>query len=146
LSLIVFSFIVKSFGQTTLNLSSAKDFNLSSSKDLNLSSFKYSYLKKSKAQKTIGWILLVTGAGMATYGLVNINNYTDNELGFNITGALIAIGGGVVAASSIPFFISSARNKRKAATLSFSTKKNLFLQQHAFACKMQPAIALKIAL
>jgi hypothetical protein len=126
LSLILLSFVVKSFGQTTLNLASSKDH----------------YLKKSRTQKTIGWILLGTGAGIAAYGLITINNYTDNEF----TGALIAIGGGVVGASSIPFFISSARNKRKAATLSFSTKKNLLLQQHAFAYKMQPAIALKIAL
>ena len=144
--MILLSFLVKPFGQTTLNLSSSKDFNLSSFKDLNLSSSKYSYLKKSKTQKTIGWILLAAGAGIAAYGLITINNYTDNQWGFNITGALIAIAGGVIAASSIPFFISSARNKRKATTLSFSTKKNLFLQQHAFTYKMQPAIALKIAL
>jgi hypothetical protein len=138
LSLILLSFLVKPFGQTTLNLASSKDFNLSSSK--------YSYLKKSRTQKTIGWILLGTGAGIAAYGLVTINNYTDNQWGFNITGALIAIAGGVIAASSIPFFISSARNKRKAATLSFSAKKNLLLQQHALAYKIQPAIALKITL
>ena len=51
LSLILLSFLVKPFGQTTLNLSSAKDFNLSSSKDLNLSSSKYSYLKKVRLRK-----------------------------------------------------------------------------------------------
>lgn len=104
------------------------------------------YLRKIKIQKTIAWILLGTGTGIATYGLLNINNYSDNEWGFNATGALIAIGGAVVGVTSIPFFTSAARNKRKAAALSFGAKRNLLLQQNSFACKIQPAVTLKIGL
>ena len=90
------------------------------------------YLKKSKTQKTVGWILLGTGAGIAAYGLITLNDYTDNaNFGTaNYTGALIAIGGGVIAASSIPFFISSAKNKRKAATISFTSQKILWYQKN----------------
>ncbi len=115
----------------------------------NSNSTKNFYLKKSKTQKIIAWILLGTGTGIAAYSLITINNYTDTDVGgfsLNITGALIAIGGAVVGASSIPFFISSARNKRKAATLTFGAKKNLLLQENTFAYKIQPAITLKIGL
>ena len=106
-------------------------------------------MKKSKTQKTVGWILLGTGAGTIAYGLITINSYTDNEGPFggqNYTGALIAIGGGVISASSIPFFISSAKNKRKAATISFKNQKILFPRQNTFVLKTQPTLTLKIEL
>jgi hypothetical protein len=107
------------------------------------------YLKKSKTQKTVGWILLGTGAGIAAYGFITRNSYTDNAGPFggqNYTGALIAIGGGVISASSIPFFISSAKNKRKAATISFKNQKILFPRQNTFVLKTQPTLTLKIEL
>ena len=107
------------------------------------------YLKKSRAQKTVGWILLGTGVGIAAYGLITINSYTDNEgpLGTqNYTGALIAIGGGVISAFSIPSFISSAKNKRKAATVSFTNQKILWYQKNNIGFIKQPSVKIKIAL
>ncbi len=107
------------------------------------------YLKKSKTQKTVGWILLGTGAGIAAYGLITINSYTDNEGPFggqNYTGALIAIGGGVISASSIPFFISSAKNKRRAATISFTSQKILWYQKNNIGFITQPSFTMRIGL
>lgn len=73
--------------------------------------------QKSKKQKTIAWILLGSGLGIAaTGGILQLNheNHRAGSFNFNFTGTWIAIAGGVVSLSAIPFFISSGTNKRKA--------------------------------
>lgn len=133
LCLTILLFIVKSFSQTQTSLALSKDY----------------YLQKSKGQKTIGWILLGTGLGIAaTGGIVQLMHEGKSNGGFDFdfTGAYIAIGGGVVSLLSIPFFISSSINKRKAASITISNQ-NIFLpQQNSFALKTQPTIILKIRL
>lgn len=79
------------------------------------------YIKKSKARKTAAWIMLGGGTVMGVTGLViGINNIslfggepnTESKIGgaMFFAGALSMVG-------SIPFFISSGANKRKARVL-----------------------------
>ena len=60
------------------------------------------------------------------------------------TGPVIvaAVGAGV-ALGSIPFFISSAKNKRRAAAISFNNQKILFPLQRFLVLKTQRAVTLK---
>ena len=69
---------------------------------------------KAKKQKTAAWILLGTGAGLATAGFAigsSSDSFEDNKL---TSGALLVIAGGAAAVGSIPLFIASGSNKRKA--------------------------------
>ena len=78
------------------------------------------YLKKSRRQKTAGLILLGVGAAalMASIPVMK------SEYGRSIfspggyTGLAIGAGGTLVALSSIPFFITSSKNKNRAAAVS----------------------------
>jgi len=124
---------------------------------------KTDYLKKSNNQKTAAWLLLsggfaltVTSALIAApkvtedYGnaLVGIfsaepvpqNNYTAENI-------LLATGTASMLAS-IPFFIASKKNKRKAMDISANIKmeNSRMLQYRSFVETSYPAIALKINL
>ena len=75
------------------------------------------YMKAYKANRTVGWLLLVPGATMMTIkGVMNAsNNNNIFKNGFNpAKGTGIGFIGGVMALTSIPFFISAGNNKRKA--------------------------------
>ena len=75
---------------------------------------KQDYLKKSKSQKTIAWILAGTGV--------------------------------TVSLSSIPFFISSGKNKRRAMSLSLKMEQVPQLQIASLVNKPNPSVILKIRL
>jgi hypothetical protein len=86
---------------------------------------KTDYLTKSKNQKTTGIVLLATGSVMATIGLaMTLSNVSglfdpDDPPRYNSTTAdILGYSGLAVAATSIPFFVSSSKNKRKAFNLS----------------------------
>lgn len=69
---------------------------------------------KARKQKTAAWILLGAGAGLGTTGLIigsSSTSFDDNKLS---TGAFLIITGGIAMVGSIPFFISSGSNKRRA--------------------------------
>jgi hypothetical protein len=88
----------------------------------NLKLTKDDYLQKSKNQKTTGWVLLAGGTTMAVVGIIignNSNLFDSNNSGFEI-GARLLIVGLATDLVSIPFFISSSSNTRKAATFSFN--------------------------
>ncbi len=111
------------------------------------------YLKKSKTQKTIGWVL--AGGGTVT-ALVSLTSFNF----FNVIGTIIDSTGpggrnikrgetafyiGCIAAlSSIPFFIASSKNKKKAASLSFKIQRIPGLQKQSFVYQSYPALSLKI--
>lgn len=58
--------------------------------------------------------------------------------------AILLLGGIGTALGSIPFFISSAKNKRKAASIAICNQ-NIFLPlQNSFALNTQPTVTLKI--
>lgn len=110
------------------------------------------YLKKSKTQKTVGWVLLGGGVTMTTAGyLLLIKQANDDPLN-TFVGAkgqgyvMLMTAGAATTLGSIPFFISSAKNARKAATISFNNQNMLFPQQNSFVLKTQPTLTLKIPL
>lgn len=107
---------------------------------------KEDYLQKSKNQKTTGWILLAGGTTMAVAGLISMSNqdfWSSDNSDYDAAGILF-LGGLAVDLASIPFFISSAKNARKAATISFNYQKVYFPQHNTFVAKAQPAITLRI--
>ncbi|MDX1828995.1 MAG: hypothetical protein R3342_05555 [Lutibacter sp.] len=130
--LIVLSILtVNSFSQT-------QDFKLS----------KADYLQKSKNQKTVGWVLLAGGTTMAVVGVIVGNNsslFDNNNSDFE-TGAFLLVGGLITDLVSIPFFISSSSNARKAATISVQIQKIYLPQNNMILTKAHPTITLKIGL
>ena len=119
-------FVLKSFSQTP---TPSKDY----------------YLQKSKNQKNSAWIMLGGGVAMTTIGMIQaINNFSLFEP--STKGEFLVAAGIGTALGSIPFFISSSKNARKAATISFNNQNILMLQQNSFVSKMQPTITLKISL
>ena len=114
LSLALLLLIIKTFCQAPSNHAISRDY----------------YQKKSKNQQTIGWILLGAGVELTINGIVqkdsvdvlfagNVNN--NNDIAFYVLG-------GISMVSSIPFFIVSAKNKRKAiaATVGLGNQKIKF--------------------
>jgi len=74
------------------------------------------YFKKSKRQNRAAWILLGSGIALIGSGIVVASHQKDPEYG---AVAFVLISGPGLATSlvSIPFFIASSRNKRKAINI-----------------------------
>ncbi len=131
-SLTLLLFVVESFSQTP-----SKDY----------------YLQKSKNQYTAGWVFLGGGAAMVTIGIILASKHTTSygtlsspNIDIFPTSAVLATAGIGAIFCSIPFFISSSKNARKAATISFNNQNILLLQQNSFVSKAQPTVSLKISL
>jgi len=136
LNLLLLIFVTHAFCQST-NQAISKDY----------------YLKKSKTQKTIAWVMLSVGAATSITGLIieesevnkdPVNYFLDDKTGG--AGTVMIITGGGIALGSIPLFIISSKNKNKAAEISFINQRMLVPQQNSFAYKLQPAVSLKINL
>lgn len=85
------------------------------------------YNTKSKNQKTIAWALLGGGTAIAVTGMI-LGNQEDEpgDLGYgsSFDAGMWLFGGGIIAdLVSIPFFISSSNNARRAASIGLSIKK-----------------------
>ena len=79
---------------------------------------KTDYLKKSRTQKTLAWILTGVGVGIVTIGLLT-QDYVDAFTGLageknKTSPATYAVGGACIA-GGIVLFAASSRNKRRAA-------------------------------
>jgi hypothetical protein len=111
------------------------------------------YLKKSKSQKTVAWILAGTGSATAIISMTSFNwinifgsiggdNGSDDNIKRGETTFYI---GCIVALSSIPFFIASSKNKKKAAavSLSFKPETRFYVQQNLVRKAPYPALALR---
>ena len=98
------------------------------------------YLKKSRSQLVGGLILL--GIGGTTLALVS-----NGKTSFNILPVLV-IGGGLFVLGSIPLFIASGRNKRKAmnATTLFKMETIPTLHQTGINFHSYPAISVRFDL
>jgi len=144
--LTVFIIGMNSFCQQTENLQSIQ---------------KTDYLHKSKKQKTAAWILLGGGIAMTITGTViyhNAYNKAAEEdpfgtlltLGTNVNpgGAVLAIVGLLSTIGSIPLFIASGKNKRKASSVSTSFKMENapVIQRASLVKRSYPALSLKIGL
>lgn len=123
---------------------------------------KSSYLQNSKNQKAAGWWLfgggfaltttgLFIGAHKATEDVVNVFtgiitlNLTEPQN--NYTGATILLVVGAAAMlSSLPLFIASGKNRRKAMALSFKNETAPQIQKSSLGYRAVPSLALKINL
>lgn len=92
---------------------------------------KQDYLDKSRKQKTTGFILAGGGVVLGIIGSAIISEDADNcATVYGCSAVIIEFGSGhalviigvLAAAGSIPFFISSGKNARKAAQISFKNE------------------------
>ena len=103
-------------------------------------SVKTDYLQKSKHQKTAAWILL--GSGVTVFAIAAPGNVS-----FDVLGTLVVVGS-LSTLGSIPLFIASARNKRKAraATAFFKKETAPVIRQSSFVQNSFPVLSVKINL
>ena len=127
-SITLILFVVKSFSQTPSGQLS-KDY----------------YLTKSKNQKTTAWILLVGGTLMVVGGAISFgdNYYYGSDTATDVSG-FIVLGGLLSDIASIPFFISSSKNKKRAVAIAFNRQNMLVPQHTTLVLKSQPTVTLKI--
>ena len=110
------------------------------------------YLKKSKNQKKVAWIMLGGGTTFVLTGMIIPHgevvhagflgdDYKNDGIrsSFQSTGIIFML-------ASIPFFIASSKNKKKAASVSINNEKIQTLQKTSFAYKFVPAVRLTIRL
>jgi hypothetical protein len=97
-------------------------------------SVKTDYLKKSKTQKTVAWIMLGTGTALIVTGFI-MAGHANNPLPYPVPptdtktydGAALILIGSLIDLGSIPFFISGAKNKGRSMSVSL---KNERIPQH----------------
>ena len=78
------------------------------------------YLKKSRRQKTTGWILLGTGTALIITGIVAAYSVDDDPISSAVSLVFLSGPGVVTSLISIPFFVASKRSKRRAMAASSS--------------------------
>jgi hypothetical protein len=110
------------------------------------------YLTKSKHQRKTALIMLYGGAGLTALGVVLTglaieNNSKGRSDNIGYVGVSMTYVGVLSAFGSIPFFISAAHNRHKAAELSLNlqTTPTLYTTGYLMAVR-QPAITLEIPL
>ena len=107
---------------------------------------KTDYLLKSKNQKTAAWVLLGGGTALIGIGFLigDSKNATFDDAG---TGVVLGGIGFLSAVGSIPLFIASGKNKRKAmkATTSIKMETIPLLQAQSFIQNSYPAFSVNIA-
>ena len=103
------------------------------------------YLKKSKNQKTVAWILLAGGVGLIGTGLL-IGNGDESSFDDAASGGIIAGAGIASALVSVPLFIASKRNQTKAMQLSAGLQRQLVPVQTAttFRQHARPTLSMKL--
>jgi hypothetical protein len=109
---------------------------------------KTDYLQKSKNQKGAASVLLGGGVAMGVMGIIIFAQTFTISTNMNPTGAIIATVGFLAAAASIPLFIASGKNKKKARTVStgFIMEKTRAIQGASIVNRSYPALSMKIGL
>jgi hypothetical protein len=110
-------------------------------------SIKTDYLRKSKTQKTIAWVLVAAGTTLMVIGST-VGNHAADDLSINeaSSGGGLIIAGAVVGLGSIPLFIAGAKNKRRAMSVTINNEFVPGLQQNKIARVSIPVIGLRISL
>ncbi|MBN8698536.1 MAG: hypothetical protein J0L54_02920 [Chitinophagales bacterium] len=104
---------------------------------------KTGYLQKSKNQKIAAWALLGGGAVVSVIGLTQVNVAgSDNAPVNNTPGLILLVSGLTASLTSIPFFISSQKNK--AMSLQLETQSFLRLKSSGLNTALYPAVSLKV--
>lgn len=103
------------------------------------------YSAKSKRQKTGAKVMLIGGAALVGAGFL-IGDRKESSFDDAATGVILGgIGVGLMI-GSIPVFIASGKNSRKAMSLSFKNEKIYQLQNTGLVYKPLPSLVLKISL
>ena len=102
---------------------------------------KQDYLRKSKNQKRAAWVLLGIGSLSVLVGSIEVNpNY-----GESTNRPFLVIGGLITAVASIPNFIASGRNKKKAMRVSFNNYRVPQMRRNNFVYSSIPSLSLRIS-
>jgi len=100
---------------------------------------KQDYLQKSTNQKTAAWILRGSGAALFIPGIIWATTNMDSA-GPDI----LLVAGGACILASVPLFIASRKNKRRAMAMSFNWKQSI--QKNNLVKSVIPSLALKMSL
>lgn len=100
------------------------------------------YLKKSKNQKTAAWILVGVGSLSTLLGTVQVNP----DYGENNNSTFLLVGGLVALGASVPLFIASAKNKKKAMSLTFKSENIRQILNSSIVNRNIPSLNLKLDL
>ncbi|MEP7232245.1 MAG: hypothetical protein ABI691_18425 [Ginsengibacter sp.] len=112
------------------------------------------YLLKSKHQKTAAWVmlgggtsLLVAGGIIGIRGFANLLSGEVDKAGNNVgLAGLLDITGAAAMLGSIPLFIASSKNKRKAMSITFSNQPLPALVKNTMGRRSLPSIGLQLKL
>ena len=104
------------------------------------------YLKKSRNQKTVAWIMLSSGTIAAFIGVSLA--IVENDIGDDSPAPFIVLAsaGGAAIVGSIFLFHASSKNKKKAMSLSFRNIPAKQMIGNSIACRSIPSLSLKINL
>jgi hypothetical protein len=111
------------------------------------SALKNYYLAKAKKNRNTAWILLGTGASVATIGLfISSMNLDGDESVFDIDleGPIIALAGGITMLISIPYFIDAKIFRNKAASITMGQQRIQLPVTGNYGIRTQPTITLRI--
>jgi hypothetical protein len=129
----------------------------------NLQAVKTDYLKKSKNQKTTAWILLGGGFALSTTSMLIATSKVTEDYVYVFAGvfsgepapqnnytaeSILLVTGTAAMLGSIPLFIASGKNKKRAMNMSTTIKmeKAMIIERQSFVQTSYPAITLKIKL
>jgi uncharacterized membrane protein YfcA len=101
------------------------------------------YLNRSKRQKSAAWSMVGLGSALIGVGFL-IGNRDNSSFGEAAAGGLTGILGAGALISSVPLFIASGRNKRKAFSLSIKGEPVRSMLNSHLAYNTMPAISLRI--
>ena len=123
--------VVNVFCQQIINQYQTKDF----------------YLQKSRDQIVTGCVLFGLGTVMIVGGAFALNKSLEkSSLAIADSYRFVISAGTIFDLASIPFFISAAMNKSKAASVSFGYQNTYFQKNNSFCSTVVPSFTLRIDL
>jgi len=105
---------------------------------------KQDYLKKSKHQKIAAKTLFGVGGVLVMLGSIQFNFAGSASEVNNSRSTVFLVTGLAAIGASIPLFIASSKNKKKAADVSFRMEKSSQIQQENFVYRSYPALTFRI--
>jgi len=106
---------------------------------------KQDYLKKSRHQRSAAALLISTGLLCAGLGTLAVAINPDSD-GHDSGGVFFMVTGFAVIGSSIPLFIASSKNKKKAASLSINIEPVSHICKSSLVFSKIPSLTVKINL
>ena len=113
------------------------------------------YLQKSKKQKKTAMIFLASGAGLIITSVIIprgaltedgicVGPYCDDKYKNDGIKSAFFIAGGIAALSSIPLFIMSGKNRKKATSVGFKKENSVHLYNQSLVYTWFPALRVKV--